>query len=184
MTHTTTVHDLTVATVDLPASAAREPNDHDFSIEDARVGDRVVVYSRGGWRNALIAKLGRKRVTVAYTTAGAWESAQKIFENAQADRTEQVRASTAKIARSNHAFYVQEANPETAKYTSNRQPGEAERFAEIAATPVEQYVAEQVAREVERYQADRAEVLAGGVEALVHVTCKSVPEADVFTPGA
>lgn len=36
---------------------------------DAKVGDRVVAYSRGYWRRALIAKVGRKNVEIAYVTS-------------------------------------------------------------------------------------------------------------------
>jgi hypothetical protein len=34
-----------------------------------KIGDRVVTYSRGYWRKALVAKVGRKNVEVAYVTS-------------------------------------------------------------------------------------------------------------------
>lgn len=44
----------------------------------AEVGDKVIIHSRGRYRQAIVEKVGPKRTTVAYTTVGAIESAQQF----------------------------------------------------------------------------------------------------------
>lgn len=53
----------TVSPVEL--AAARRLDEY----STPRVGDTVVIYSRGKWRTALATKVGRVRVTTEYSTA-------------------------------------------------------------------------------------------------------------------
>lgn len=46
-------------------------------IEEPKVGDRVVIWTRGAYREALIEKVGRTNITCVYTTEGALKDAHK-----------------------------------------------------------------------------------------------------------
>lgn len=66
--------------------------------EDPTVGDTVVVYSRGRNRLARVAKVGPKRITVEYTTAGAWDTAADIAAQSRVARLTREIARDAKNA--------------------------------------------------------------------------------------
>lgn len=53
---------------------------------DIQPGDHCVIYSRGRYRGAIVAKVGPKRATVEYTTAGAKQT-QHELGNSEPTRT-------------------------------------------------------------------------------------------------
>src|SRR4051812_8047459 len=100
----------------LPAQAVPE-SALGSKVSDPQVGDVVVVYSRGANRMAQVTKVGPKRVEVVYTTKGAWDQAQKIYENYMTPGyVEQQASYAAKSAAKNYDFSVRQSNRETALY--------------------------------------------------------------------
>lgn len=65
---------------DLPARVLAESDyaDEPLGIDNIELGQHVAAYSRGRVREAVVSKIGRKNVTVTYTTQGAIDAAHKI----------------------------------------------------------------------------------------------------------
>lgn len=163
----------------LPATAVPETALTAEPVEDPKVGDLVVIYSRGANRLAEVTKVGPKRVEVVYTTKGAWDTAIKTHAGltSAAYLTGWERSYT-KTFGSNYDFAVRESDPATAKYTGP--DGHVKYRAKVEAETRDEYVARHVAEHRADREAKAARAHEIGVKGHVHVTTKSVPRDKVF----
>ena len=172
---------------------ARPPFEGEFgpapaSITDVKVGDRVVIFSRGGERVAQVEKVGRTNLTCIYTTKGAWDTAQRIHEDhlSIAPRMGEFEERTRKQAARNFDFYVRESNPETAEFGNEsfdnpeRVAKERAAYAKVASVGKEAYIENEWAKERERLTKFYEKAVEDGIEQYVHVTTKNVKFKDVI----
>lgn len=146
-------------TTQLPATAVPEDRMTAEPITEIAEGDLVVVFSRGTYRLAKVTKLGPKRITVIYTTQGAWTEAQKIADHLRSLSDESIE----------HRFdYLRDSD----YYVADAPYVEGEGGQGYS----EAYIAASVARQ----KSDRAAAREHGAAPFVHVTTKSVPRGEVF----
>lgn len=99
------------------------------------VGDVVAIYSRGSMRAAIVEKVGRKRATVQYTTAGAVEAAADV---AAVDRVAQVEARFAGEAKQSARYLrMAELIEELGIEVTEGKSSFAEKFIPVASLPAE-----------------------------------------------
>jgi hypothetical protein len=121
--------------------------------DDFHIGQVVTLFSRNGFRTAVVVKVGRKNVTVLYATEGGIAEAIRTADmfaqrNSPAGRRLTARQCSERY-RSDFAFWTAEANPATAKYRDDRSGTAASADAFVKAHPdVDVYVAEQTARAI------------------------------------
>lgn len=152
---------------------------------DFTIGEIVVIHSRGGWRSAVVTKIGASRITAVYTTDGAIKTAGEIIEHAQASLVrgfERDRETTL----GNWDWYKSIADGarhgtfrdgRTYEYDA-RTIAEAERI--IAENPDRDAFGD-IAVEQSRQHAEAT--IAGGMLGHVSFTTKAVPAVDVVKRG-
>lgn len=138
------------------------------------VGEVVAVYSRGTWRNAIVEKVGPKRVNVVYTTEGAVATSIEHYDRYQALDINAAAVRDGVTDGRNYDYYAAVVSGE--KRNAYTTEAEVTRYASyIEGQTREQYVANGVARSFSNYERERS---VGRLDR-VNYTRKSVPAGEV-----
>lgn len=173
---------------ELPATAVPGERMTSEPLAEVEPGDTVVVFSRDRNRLARVLTVTAKRVMVAYTTVGAWKTAQGIWEHYMTMSPEAAAEAAARAEGKNYDFYVRESSAETAEFAKasdirTEEQAVAERAKYVAL--IEGVTREEYqARAAEEARAGalrlKAEAKAGGVARYLTVTTKPVKRDEVF----